>query len=59
MNDQNLQAGMLEQYVTFFFLLFLFKKIVTISVFAFIPSKKTFTERIFPKIIVSLPQISL
>jgi len=59
MNDQNLQAGMLEQYVTFFSMLFLFKKIVIISVFVFIPSKKTFTERIFPKIIVSLPQISL
>ena len=59
MNNQNLQAGMLEQYVTFFSMLFLFKKIVIISVFVFISSKKTFTERIFPKIIVFLPQISL
>ena len=58
MNNQNLQAGMLEQYVTFFSMLFLFKKIVIISVFVFISSKKTFAERIFPKLIVSLPQIS-
>lgn len=59
MNEQNLQAEILEQYATFFSLLFLSKKIVIISVFVFIPSKKTFTERIFPKIIVSLPRISL
>lgn len=59
MNEQNLQAEILEQYATFFSMLFLFKKIVIIYVFLFIPSKKTFTERIFPKIIVSLPRISL
>lgn len=58
MNEQNLQAEILEQYATFFSLLFLFKKIVIIYVLYSFLQKKTFAERIFPQLIVSLPQIS-
>ena len=47
MNEQNLQAEILEQYATFFSLLFLFKKIVIIYVFLFIPSKKNIHRKNF------------